>query len=138
MMMKPASDNNWNIGVGVSLDIFDFGEKSAEIRKNRLETEKTKIQKNDAERDIREAVKNETDNLITGYISAKNMNEALKALEKNHMLVSDAYNNGMVDMSVLLSSSNALVQAEQGEAVAKYDYMISLVKLERLAANLGD
>lgn len=136
LMMKPESNDSWNVGVGVSIDLFSGGEKNAEIRKNRIEKEKVDEEKSDAEKDIKEAVKNEVDNLLTGYNSTKNMQEALAALEKNHLLVNDAYVNGMVDMSVLLSSRNALVYVEQGEAVAKYDYMISLVKLERLAGEL--
>lgn len=131
------TDNSWNIGIGFSIDLYNGGEKRNKIEKSKISVSKSIEERTDAENEIKEGVKNEVTNVIVEYNNIKNMGKAVEALKKNHKLVSDAYLKGMINMSDLLSSRNALVYAEQGEVVAKYDFMISVIKLERYSGNFN-
>lgn len=131
------TDNSWNIGIGFSMDLYNGGEKQNKIEKSKISLKKSEEERADAENEIKEGVINEVTNVIVEYKNIKNMGKAVEALKKNHKLVSDAYLKGMINMSDLLSSRNALVYAEQGEVVAKYDFMISVIKLERYSGNFN-
>lgn len=130
-MKEINTDNTWNIGVGISLDIYTGGEKEYATSKSEIELEKSRIDGKNLKNEIEKSIKQEVVNIITEYQNIKNMHEAVEALEKNHKIVNDAYLKGMINMSELLSSRNALVYAEQGENIARYDYMMSIIRLER-------
>lgn len=131
--IEKAPDTSWSIGIGVSIDIFSGGAKKAAVEKSKIAEAKSKVQTENVSAMIKEAITSEFYILESSYYNIIKSQEAKLAVEKSYEIVNDAYQKGQISINDLINARDALVYAEQGAIVAKYDFLISKCKIERAA-----
>lgn len=127
----PILDDNYNIGLNLSLPIFqqnkqNINKQIANIQQEQLNINKDNIELN-IERNINEAVLqiiNEITNIELSKISEETARETLD-------LVQSSYSNGAVPITQLIDSQRNYLQAQLSRANATYNYLLSSMELER-------
>lgn len=127
----PVLDDNYNIGLNLSLPIFqqnkqNINKQIATIQQEQLNINKDNIELN-IERSINEAILqiiNEITNIELSKISEETAEETLD-------LVQSSYSNGAVPITQLLESQRNYLQAQLSKANATYKYLLSFMELER-------
>ena len=124
-------DNNYNVGVQVSIPIFNrmqtnINKQTAEIQQQQLTINKQNIALGIAA-NINSAVLNLTNQIANIEISKISEKTAKQSLE----LTQVSYANGAVNIVQLLDAQNNYLSAQLSQITAVYNYLLSSIELER-------
>jgi len=122
---------NWNTGIALSLDIWNWGQTKDKIKQ--AETEKKQIEKQleITKKSIELEVKNCYLNLLA---NEKNIEERVKQIEtaeENLRVANLLYNEGMATTTEVIEAATSLTEATNNYSQALYDYQISFAELEK-------
>ena len=124
-------DNNYNVGVQVSIPIFNrmqtnINKQTAEIQQQQLTINKQNIALG-IDANINSAVLNLTNQIANIEISKISEKAAKQSLE----LTQVSYANGAVNIVQLLDAQNNYLSAQLSQITAVYNYLLSSIEIER-------
>jgi outer membrane protein TolC len=124
-------DNNYNVGVQVSIPIFNrmqtnINKQTAEIQQQQLTINKQNIALG-IDANINSAVLNLTNQIANIEISKISEKTAKQSLE----LTQVSYANGAVNIVQLLDAQNNYLSAQLSQITAVYNYLLSSIEIER-------
>ena len=124
-------DTFWNVGVFLSLPIFEGGARIAETRRTTQETYRLQRDReataDRVERNVRSAVYD----MAASRLAIKLQRSAAAAARENLALVADNYTLGRVILVELIDAQSNLFNAELGVADAVNDYLADVMRVER-------
>ncbi|WP_109300953.1 TolC family protein [Aquimarina sp. AU474] len=124
-------DNNYNIGVNVSIPILNQNRTNINRQTALIQKEQLEINKENTELSIAVNIRsgvldivNQISNIELSKISEETAEESLE-------LTQALYSNGSVNIVQLLDAQNNLLSAQLARANATYNYLITSLQLER-------
>lgn len=128
---KPEFNNNWEIGVTLSWDIWNWGLTSSQSK----QAEETKIQLEVNKDQLLENIQQE---VYSNYLEMmKNREkvivntEALKQADENYRITSEKFNVQIASSTDLIDAETLKLQAETNLKTAEVDFQVSKVKLDK-------
>ncbi len=129
--IDPDPANNYNVGVNLSLPIFNqfrnnINKQTAKIQQDQLEIN---IQNTELaiESNVSIGVLNLFNQISNIRLSEVSVNAAKEALE----LVQTSYSEGAVSIIQLIDAQNNYLQAQLAQASATYNFLLNAIQLER-------
>jgi outer membrane protein TolC len=124
-------DDTWNIGVNVSLPLFEGGATSVNIQQTKIEINKLKEIRAQLmqylELGVHAAVLEANVKMVNLESSKRSAEFANKSLD----LVQAAYAKGGVSVVELIDAQNAALNAESNALNSVYEFLTSILKAER-------
>ncbi|BCS98396.1 hypothetical protein DSLASN_40280 [Desulfoluna limicola] len=128
----PFDEQEWHVAIQASFPLVSGGERLADLRKVAGETASLSLKRRYVMTLLSEKI---TDAAIAALVSKASIGLASSAWEsakKNLTLVTDAYAEGAVPVITLLDAQNTAVKARIASDNAAYDYMVDMLRLQRL------
>jgi len=124
-------NNNYNIGLNVSVPIFGPNQTNINRRTSVIQKEQLNINRESTELAIAANIKtsvlnlvNQVSNIELSGISEKTAKEALELMQV-------AYSNGSVNVIQLLDAQNNYLNAQLAHTNAVYNYLVGVLQVER-------
>lgn len=128
----PPDDITWNVGVRISLPIFEGGRKKAETRRATIEQTKITWQKEELLSTLEQGIRSNVQLLKASYRDLDLSQNAAKAASDNFEIVQDAYSQGMVSVVELIDAQNMMIQTRLKAENVHYQYILDYIHTERL------
>jgi len=124
-------DTSWDLSLGVSLPLFEGGQRFAEKRQAnedlwRLRTERQRVANLVAQR-----IRSVTHRAGASTASVRLTKESATAAAENFKLVAESYSRGAVDIIALIDAQVTFLNSELIAADAVFANLLDLVELER-------
>ncbi len=129
---SPPDDITWNLGIRMSLPIFEGGRKKAEVQRATIEQEKIAWQKDDLLNNIEKGLRSNVQLLKASYNELELSQNAARAAEDNYKVVQDAYAQGVAAVVELIDAQNVMIRTKHLATSAYYQYILDYVKTERM------
>lgn len=126
-----VDDTNWNVGLSLSIPLFEGGSRFAETSQASEELEQLRIDRGALAERIEQRIRSALHIAGASYAGIALSQDAAEAARKNLDLVTDSYSRGAVDILDLLDAQNAALLADLAAANAVYDFLIDLMEVER-------
>lgn len=126
-----VDENNWTIGIGVSLPLYSGGELKADREIAEQEIVVLDEKKEATEQYLEQRVVSYVLQIVSAFSKIQNAEISANAANKALDLVKDAYSRGVVSISELMDAQTASVSAEQYRSTVMYDLMTALMRAER-------
>ncbi|MCZ4694086.1 TolC family protein [Ancylomarina euxinus] len=127
-----APDGYYNVGVQLSLPIFQKNQRNIKRQKSFIQREQLNIQKDDAIVSIKRNVHDVILSIISQYSSIELSKVSTEAAKESLELMQVSYTNGAIGITSLIDSQQAYFQAQQQQANATYNFQLSILQLERI------
>ena len=124
-------NHTWDLGLQVSLKVFDGGRTSAAVARAQAEAEAGRHRLEDLDRQIRLQVTGAHLDLRAAQAAVGVANQGLGAARENHRVSQDRYREGVIPSSELLDASVALLQAGLDRTQALAQVCIAAAELDR-------
>lgn len=128
----PPDDITWNVGVRISLPIFEGGRKRAETRRASIEQTKITWQKEELLSTLEQGIRSNVQLLKASYRDLDLSENAAKAASNNFEIVQDAYSQGMVSVVELIDAQNMMIQTRLKAKNVHFQYILDYIHTERL------
>ncbi len=129
---SPPDDITWNLGLRMSLPIFEGGRKKAEVQRATIEQDKIAWQKNDLLNNMEKGLRSNVQLLKASYSGLGLSQNAAHAAEDNYKVVQDAYAQGVATVTQLIDAQNVMISTKHMATSAYYQYILDYIKAERL------
>ncbi|NNG25917.1 MAG: TolC family protein, partial [Ignavibacteriaceae bacterium] len=127
----PPKDFSWNVGLTLSLPLFEGAARFAEVEQASIELKKLNIQKESLQTQLELAVRSAlhlSGSSFAGMIQAKiSAESSLKNLD----IVINMYSAGFASITELLDAQNAALQAELLATSSQFDFLIDMMNVQR-------
>lgn len=130
------NDVDWNVGLRISLPLFEGGRRVASRRQSREELSRLETARDATAERVSQRVRSALHVAGASHAGIGLSRDAANAAHRNLTLVSDAYGRGTVSILELLDAQNAALVADLVAANAVYDFLIDLMEVERAAGRL--
>ncbi len=124
---------NWNpysmIGVTLTVPIFSGGKKYNNIRQTRVSINQLQWQREDTERNLQLAVKQQMDNMNTSIKQYDASRKSVEQAERGYLIAQKRYDTGAGTLLELNDAELALTQARLNFNQSIYDYMTAKADL---------
>jgi outer membrane protein TolC len=124
--------NNWNVGLSVSLPIFNGYQRQESVERARIQTAVAAAQLSDAERTARASAERLLGNLRLAEQKITLAEQSVAVAEEDLRVQQDRYRLGASTSVDQIQSQQSLVQAETDLVTARFDYQIARAELESL------
>ncbi|MEE4240839.1 MAG: TolC family protein [Desulfopila sp.] len=124
-------DTPWSIAATASWPLYKGGNRGYELEKSRIQLRQIGLEEVSLRNQLSLQVQS---NLQTAAVSAREISlsrAGLKSAQKNFEITQAGYSEGRNSIADLIDAQNAKISAELGEAVAKYQFVLDFLKLER-------
>lgn len=128
----PPDDITWNVGMRVSIPVFEGGRKRQEAQRATIEQDKIAWQKEDLLNKLSKGIHSSVQFLKASYHEVALSREAARAAGDNFRIVQDAYAQGMATVVQLIDAQNVMVRTKNLATGAYYQYMLDFINTERL------
>lgn len=125
------NDVDWNVGINLSLNLFNGLGTTAQIEQSDLELSQLKLQLKSLEDKIALLIRSEMENLKAKNFGVMQSQIQMEAANQTLKIVTDSYSRGAVPILFLLDAQAAALNAQQVSANALYDFFISYMQLQR-------
>lgn len=129
-------DYRWNpysvIGVSLSIPIFTGGSKYYKIRQTRVSMEQLDLQREDAERNLQLAVKQNIDNMNTCVKQFDAARKGVEQAERGYLISQKRYDTGAGTLLEMNDAELALTQARLNFNQAIFNYIVAKSDLEKI------
>lgn len=126
-----ADDRQWQLALTARLPLFSGGAKNAELRRSRYELDRLKIEREVLAERIGETIRSGLHEVGSSFADIRLTLEAAEAAAKNLDVVIDAYSRGAATILDLLDAQNAALAADQRAAVAEFEFLADLIRVQR-------
>ncbi len=124
-------DTSWNVGLFLSLPLFEGGARFAETRRTTQETYQIRRGREATVERIDQSVRNAAFQLAASRLAIDLARKAAYAAERNLDLVADNYTLGRVSLVDLLDAQTNALNTRLAAADAVNDYLLDLMRVER-------
>ncbi len=131
-------DGYYNIGVQVTLPIFQKNQRNIKRQKSFIQREQLNIKKDETILSIKRNVNDVILAIISQYSNIEFSKISTKAAKESLELMQVSYSNGAISITSLIDSQKAYFQAQQQQANANYNFRMSILKLERIMSYFFD
>ena len=128
----PPDDITWNLGLRVSIPIFEGGRKRNEMQRATIEQDKIAWQKDDLLNKLETGIRSNVQFLQASYREMELSENAARAAEDNFYTSQDAYAQGMVNVAQLTDAQSVMIRTLQMALGSRYQYILDYIKTERL------
>lgn len=128
----PPDDITWNLGLRVSIPVFEGGRKRDEVQRATIEQDKIAWQKEDLINKMEAGIRTNVQFLQASYRELELSEKAAHAAGDNFKTIQDAYSQGMVDVAQLIDAQSVMIRTRQKALVSRYQYVLDYIKTERL------
>jgi outer membrane protein TolC len=125
--------SHWNVGVGLSLAVFDGGKTSAAVAQAAAQADAIRRQLDDLDRRIRLEVASRLLDARTARAAVAVASRSLVSAEENRRVSSDRYRAGVGLSSELLDAETGLLRAGLERTAALASLRLALASLDRAA-----
>jgi len=126
--------DSWDVGVEVSLKVFDGGRTSASVARARATAEGLRQRLDDLERGIRLEVTRAYLDLKATRVAVGVAEQALGAARESHRVSAERYREGVIPSSELLDAEVALLDAGLNHTQALAEVQVAAARLDRAVA----
>lgn len=126
-----AEDNDWSIGVELSIPLYEGGSRYARAAQSRLAVRQFETNLRDTKNQIEQDIRNNLEAAHASYNSIPLAKQAETAAQKNYELVKDSYAQGAKDITDVLDAQETLVDAREASMNAIYTFLIDLMNVQR-------
>jgi outer membrane protein TolC len=131
--IPPPPDNiTWNLGLRVSIPIFEGGRKRNEMQRAIIEQDKIAWQKDDLLNKMETGIRSNVQFLQASWREMELSENAARAAEENFYTTQDAYAQGMINVAQLTDAQNVMIRTRQMALGSSYQYLLDYIKTERL------
>lgn len=127
---------NWNpystIGVTLSIPIFSGGSRYNNVRQTKVSIEQMHLNRENAERNLQLAVKQQMDNMNTSIKQYDASRKGVFQAERGYEIAQKRYETGASTLLELNDAELALTQARLNFNQSIYDYMVAKSDLENI------
>ena len=124
-------ENYWQVGVALTLPLFEGGARGARIARSKLQLKQLESYTAEGKNGLEQAIRSDLHALKASYRSIEMADRAAKAAKKGMDLVRDNYAEGTRSVSDLLIAQNNSIAADHAAAVSVYRFLADLVQLQR-------
>lgn len=128
----PPDDITWNLGLRVSIPLFEGGRKRNEMQRATIEQDKIAWQKNDLLNKLETGIRSNVQFLQASYREMELSENAARAAEENFFTIQDAYAQGMANVAQLTDAQSVMIRTRQMALGSRYQYILDYIKTERL------
>lgn len=130
-------DHPWGVTLTASWPLYTGGDRRAELQRSRAELRQISLQEKNLRNQLHLRIRS---NLETAAVSAREIRLSrlgLQSARKNFEIIQAGYSEGRNTIADLIDAQNAQISAERGEAVAKYQFVLDFLLLERSVGNFA-
>jgi outer membrane protein TolC len=131
-----SPENKWfgssYIGFGLSIPIFDGGEKRSKSRQAKIEIQKTEALLSDKKEKFTADYQNAVNNFYNNKTNVERQNQNIELAEKVYNETALKYREGLATMSNLLQDEMSLNSAQANYLTALYSYKEAELKIMSL------
>lgn len=131
----PPDDIIWNLGLRVSIPIFEGGRKRNEMQRATIEQNKIAWQKENLLNKLETGIRSNVQFLLASYREMELSENAVRAAEENFHTIQDAYAQGMANVAQLTDAQSVMIRTWQMALSSRYQYVLDYIKTERLQGN---
>lgn len=124
-------DNSYNIGVNVSIPIFNRTQTNIKKQIATIQQDQLNINKQNTELNIEANINNAILDLSNQIANIEISKVAESTAKESLELTQVSYSNGAVNIVQLLDAQNNYLTAQQAQISAIYNYLLSSMQLER-------
>lgn len=124
-------DTDWQVGVFARLPLFEGGRKSGALNRNREELARLKTDRRATAERIGQDMLHALNRTRASYPGISLSREAADAANRNLVLITDSYIQGIKSIIDLLDAQNQALVADQAAANAVYNFLIDLMGVQR-------
>ncbi len=125
---------NENIGISLSIPIFNKRSSKTSINKSKLQTQQAILNKTNSEKSLLGTIESLYQDAKSAQSRYKAATDKLKYSELSYRLVNEQFNEGMKNTVELLTEKQNFISAQQEQIEAKYQSVLS-VKLLKFYQN---
>ena len=134
--VEPPDDLDWSVALNASIPLWTSGERSAELRRARVELDRLLREREALAERIEQRVRIAVHRAGASRASIGLTRDAAEAADKSLDLVTDSYSMGTGSVLDLLDAQNAALVADQLAATAYYDFLVDLISARRAAGTI--
>ena len=127
-----APDGHYNVAVQLSLPIFQRNQRNINRQKSFIQREQLTIQKEESETLIRRNVNDIILDILNQYSNIELSKVSTETAKESLELMQISYSNGAVGITSLIDAQQAYFQAQLQQANAGYNFLLSILQLERI------
>ncbi len=124
-------DESIHVGLNLNFPIYEGGLRSAEISQALAKNRQVELQIKDFIKQVAVDVEQAWLELKTSESILGSLEDKLKSAQENYNAVSQMYEHGLADSLDVIDANTLLLRSERGLSDAKYNYMLSVLNLER-------
>lgn len=124
--------NSWSMRLSLSMPIFNGLQREAGVVRSQVQVDLAQARLADARRQVRAETERLAGAVDLAAQRAALTQEAVQVAEEDLRVQRERYRLGASTILDLITSENALIQAENDEVSARYDYQIARAQLEAL------
>lgn len=129
---QPPDDITWNLGLRVSIPIFEGGRKRNEMQRATIEQDKITWQRDDLINKLETGIRSHVQFLQASHREVELAENASRAAEENFNTIQDAYAQGMAGVAQLTDAQSVMIRTRQMALGSRYQYILDYIKTERL------
>jgi len=127
-----APDGYYNVGVQLSLPIFQKNQRNIKRQKSFIQRDQLNIQRDEVIVSIKRNVNDIILSIISQFSNIELSKVSTEAAKESLELMQISYSNGAIGITSLIDSQQAYFQAQQQQANADYNFQLSILQLERI------
>jgi len=124
-------EDSLHVGLSMNFPIYEGGLRSAEVGQAQARKRQVELQLKDFSKQVAVDVEQTWLELKTSESSMASLEDRLKSAQENFTAVSQRYKHGLADSLDVIDANTLLLRSERGLLEAKYNYMLSVLNLER-------
>lgn len=131
LTIEPANNVNWSLFFDLSLPLLTSGRRSS-VRDQDVENlSRLRLERASAAERIEQRIRSALHSAGASHAGIRLAQQAAEAARDNLELVTDSYSRGVLSILDLLDAQNASLVADEAAENAVYDFLISLMEVER-------
>lgn len=124
-------ENDWNVGINLSLPLYQGGARLSKVRQSNLSLRQLELQLEDTKASIEQKIRANLHTAQASKLSINLQRASADSSNKNYELVYDAYSKGTVGVIDLVDAQNSGLTAKFNAVNATYQFLIDLMYLQR-------
>lgn len=128
---KIPKDFSWNVGLNLSLPLFEGAGRFAEVEQASIEIIKLEYEKASLTNKIEQVVRSALHQSGASYAGTLQAKISAESSSKNLDIVIDLYSQGLASITELLDAQNAALIAELLATSAQFNFLIDMMNVQR-------
>jgi len=129
--LSQEGENDWYVGVKLSLPLYEGGARSSKVNQSNLKLKQLQWQLEDTKTFIEQKIRANLHTAQASKLSIDLQQASADSSKKNYELVYDAYSKGTMGVIDLVDAQNSGLTAKFNAVNATYQFLIDLMHLQR-------